>query len=342
MNILLTSAGRRTYLVNYFKQALKGTGIVHASNSILTYTLLQADKYVITPNIYDENYIDFLIKYCNKENITVIISLFDIDLPILAKHKQLFKDNNINIIVSDKDVTSICNDKWATYKFLNDIGINQPKTYIAYNDAKTAIEKREISFPVILKPRWGMGSIGIYEVEDLDELFIFYKKLSRDIFKSYLKFESNTNKNACVIIQEKINGQEYGLEILNDLEGNYVNTIAKKKIAMRSGETDIAEIVNNSIFTTTAINISKHLKHIAILDVDCFTTPENQIYVLEMNCRFGGQYPFSHLAGANIPKQIIKWIMGKPTDISLIQAKEGIIGCKDILPVIIEYSRSNQ
>ena len=36
MNILLTSAGRRTYLVEYFKEALAGHGKVYASNSIDT------------------------------------------------------------------------------------------------------------------------------------------------------------------------------------------------------------------------------------------------------------------------------------------------------------------
>ncbi len=39
MNILLTSAGRRTYMVNYFKDVLNGKGKVFASNSIYTYTL---------------------------------------------------------------------------------------------------------------------------------------------------------------------------------------------------------------------------------------------------------------------------------------------------------------
>lgn len=335
MNILLTSAGRRTYLINYFKNALKNTGLVYASNSILTYTLLQADKYVITPNIYDKSYIDFLIEYCKKENITAIISLFDIDLPILAKHKQLFKENGIDIIVSDENVTKVCNDKWSTYKFLNNIGINQAKTFKSYNEAKTAIEKKEISFPVILKPRWGMGSIGIYEAEDYDELLVFYNKLNRDIFKTYLKYESNADKDACVIIQEKINGQEYGLEIFNDLKGNYITTIAKQKLAMRSGETDIAKIVDNSDFTIIAKKISSNLKHIAVLDVDCYLLPNNKIYVLEMNCRFGGQYPFSHIAGADFPKQIIKWLMGEPTDKSCIDVQTGIIGCKELVPVIL-------
>lgn len=67
MNILLTSAGRRTYMVEYFKQALNGNGKVFASNSILTYTLEQADEFVITPNIYDDSYIAFLLDYCKKK-----------------------------------------------------------------------------------------------------------------------------------------------------------------------------------------------------------------------------------------------------------------------------------
>ena len=86
MNILLVSAGRRTYLVNYFKHALNGQGTVHASNSIMTYTLTQADEHVITPAIYSNEYVPFLIDYCKKYNIMAIISLFDIDLPLSLIH----------------------------------------------------------------------------------------------------------------------------------------------------------------------------------------------------------------------------------------------------------------
>ena len=113
MNILLTSAGRRTYLVEYFKKALGGQGKVYASNSIDTYTLHQADGYVITPTIYDKEYINFLISYCKKNRISAIISLFDIDLPVLAKHKDDFEKEGIKVVVSDYNVTQICNDKWS-------------------------------------------------------------------------------------------------------------------------------------------------------------------------------------------------------------------------------------
>ena len=126
---MLTSAGRRTYIVDYFKKALNNQGKVYASNSVMTYTLSQADKYVITPQIYDEGYVDFLLKYSKEENIDVIISLFDIDLPILSCNKQRFAEHGIKIIVSDEDIIDICNDKWKTYEFINSIGLNQPLSF---------------------------------------------------------------------------------------------------------------------------------------------------------------------------------------------------------------------
>ena len=334
MNILLTSAGRRTYLVEYFKEVLRGNGKVFASNSILTYTLTQADAYVLIPNIYDEGYISFLINFCKDNEITVVISLFDIDLPILAKNKTLFKENGISVIVSDYEVTQICNDKWLTYNFLREIGIKQSQSYINLDEAKAAVLSGTIAYPLYIKPRWGMGSIGIYKVENDLELVVLYDKLHRQIFDSYLKYESSIDENACIIIQEAIKGQEYGIEILNDLSGKYVATFAKKKIAMRSGETDIAETVDIAPFVNVAKCISTKLKHIANLDVDCFVTDSGDVYVLEMNCRFGGQYPFTHNSGVNVPRQIVDWLRGKGTNTDNVTQRIGVRSCKELVPVV--------
>lgn len=333
MNILLTSAGRRTYMVNYFKQALNGTGKVYASNSILTYTLLQADEYVLTPNIYDNSYIDFLISFCKDKSIQVIISLFDIDLPVLAKNKNAFEAAGIQLVVSSFEATSLCNDKWKTFEFLSKIGIKQSPAFIRLDESKKALLEEALNYPLFLKPRWGMGSIGIYKAETEEELNVLYKKLHREIFNTYLKYESAADADDCIIIQQAIKGQEYGIEILNDLDGNYVTTFAKKKIAMRSGETDIAETVSPKPFEAVAKKISSSIKHIALLDVDCFVTENGDIYVLEMNCRFGGQYPFTHNANVNVPLQIVKWLNNEPTDKSLITQIDGIRSCKELLPV---------
>lgn len=214
------------------------------------------------------------------------------------------------------------------------IGVRQTPSFISLAETKAAITNGIVSYPLFVKPRWGMGSIGIYKVDNEEELDVFYKKLNREIFNTYLKYESSVDVNSCIIIQQAIKGQEFGIEILNDLNGKHVATFAKKKVAMRSGETDIAETVDPKIFEDVASRISEHLRHIANLDVDCFVTDEGDIYVLEMNCRFGGQYPFTHNAGVNIPLQIIKWLDGEQTDMCILTQKNGVRSCKELVPVV--------
>lgn len=334
-NILFTSVGRRSYLVEYFKKELNGNGEVHVANSsAISPAFRVADHAVVVPLIYSKNYIPFLLDYCRNNDIKAMISLFDVDLMVLAKNKDKFKEIGVEVVVSDENVIDKCNDKWNTYNFLKDNGFEAPATYIDLNEALKDIECGKIDYPVIVKPRWGMGSIAVFEAENEEELKIFYKKVKNNIFKTYLKYESQERMEECVLIQEKIYGQEYGLDIINDLNSNYQNTIIKRKEAMRSGETDCAETEENEQLAVLGRRISEKLGHIANLDVDVFVS-EDKISVLEMNARFGGGYPFSHMAGVNLPKAIIKWINGQSAEKELFEYEAGVLVQKDIRLVLL-------
>lgn len=330
MNILITSVGRRTYMVEYFKEALGAKGEIHAANSELTYAVQLADRYVITPAIYDTSYIRSLIEYCKKNDIKAIISLFDIDLPVLSKNRSAFDEIGVKLIVSDFKFVDICNDKWKTYQFLMANHFNAPKTFLSLKSAQDAVLAGEICFPLIVKPRWGMGSIGIFEADDETEMNVFYEKTKNTISKTYLKYESAAATEESVIIQEKIDGSEYGLDVFNDLDGNFMACVPKQKIAMRAGETDIARVIKSPEFVEIGKSLSRCTGHIANLDVDFFVGKDSKCYILELNCRFGGQYPFAHLAGVNFPAAIVEMLLKNKVLVSNLQHSE-IYGYKDIL-----------
>ncbi|MBR6147693.1 MAG: ATP-grasp domain-containing protein [Lachnospiraceae bacterium] len=338
-NILVTSAGRRGYIIDYFKEVLNGNGKVHVGNSnIFSAAMSHGDRSVITPNIYDQNYVEFLLDYCMKEEIDIIVPLFDIDLPILAKNEAVFKENGVRVIVSDYDVVSVCNDKWETYQFCKNNGIFCPISFIDTDDLFVSIDKGIVSYPIIVKPRRGMGSLSVYMANNEDELRVLSRKCNEGIQNTYLKYEASDIIEKAVIYQEYIKGQEYAVDVINDLDGNYITCSVKKKIAMRAGETDCAMMVKEEMLERLSRRISLSLRHIANLDVDIMMKEDGHPFLIEMNARLGGGYPFSHLAGINLPKAIVKWIDNEEITEELSIMKYGEIYQKDISFVSISQN----
>ena len=273
MNILLTSVGRRAYIIDYLRDVYKALGLkgsIIATNSDMNTTAMSmADKAFESPLIYDEEYIPFLMDICKKEKIDILISLFDIDLMILAKNKGGFEALGVKVIVSKENIINICNDKFEMLKYLEKINMPVPKTCI---DLAEALEEADFeNNTYILKPRWGMGSLSIFEAENKRELEVLYEKAKRSIQKSYLEFESKADINRAILIQE----------------------------------TDIAKVVENNALNDIGRKIGEDLKHIGNLDMDILISGE-KAYIIDMNARFGGGYPFTHSAGVNELEAIIR------------------------------------
>lgn len=328
MNILFTCAGRRNYLINYFKEALNGKGKIFATDMQLTApALVDADVAIQVPAIYCSDYIPSLIKIIKVNKIDCVISLNDLELPILSESKKEIEATGAKVIVSSEQAIKVAFDKWETVKFLESIGIKSPKTYIDFNEAKEAIQKGELKFPLVIKPRWGSASIGIDFPETMEELELAYKLQNIRLKRTILAEASKEDIDHAILIQEKIPGKEYGMDVLNDFEGNYVGTFVREKLQMRSGETDKAISVIDARFEQVGKIIGENLKHIGNLDCDIFEH-NGELYVLELNPRFGGGYPFSHEAGNNTAAIYIEWLKGNTEIQQHSNYKEGVMFAK--------------
>lgn len=316
MNLLFTCAGRRTYLLKYFREQLGDQDKIFATDMQLNAPALSvADVKLQVPGVYESNYVDKILEICKDFEIDAVISLNDLELPILSANKDKFEKEGTKVIISSPEVIDISFDKFKTSNFIESIGLNAPKTYININDVDKDLAKGSLNFPLIIKPRWGSGSIGLEIVYTRDELLDTYEFLMKKVKNSILSTVSGDRDY--LIIQEFIEGQEYGIDIMNDLKGMNRGVSVKKKLAMRAGETDKATTVNNPELRLIGKTIAKELKHIGNLDVDVFER-NGQFYILELNPRFGGGFPFSYEAGVNFPKAIIEWIKGNEIDDSIL------------------------
>lgn len=328
MNVMLTCAGRRHYLVQFFREALKNRGRVFAGDATLEAPALQAaDESFLLPPIKHSDYFEKLLDICQHKQVGLIIPLNDLELPYLARQRDRFLKIGTIPVVSSPEVIDICFDKFATFKFLQKLGISAPKTYLSLEEARKAIVQGKISFPLVVKPRWGSASIGIEYPEDDEELELAYRFVKKLLGKSFLAEVSSSDPERCILIQERLTGQEHGLDIINDLEGSYITTFVKRKLTMRAGETDRAVTVKSEEMKKLGEKIGQNLGHIGNLDCDVIVGQEG-LCVLELNPRFGGGYPFSQMAGANIPAALIAWANGGEVDPHWLRVQENIASSK--------------
>lgn len=335
MNVLLSCAGRRGYLVRYFKEALAGRGKVVATNSIAnTPAMLAADEAVVMPPIEDPSYAARVIDVCEKREVVLLCSLFDLDLAALAPSRDRLEEVGTTAVVSTPEVVDICFDKWKTYRFGLALGLGVPKTYLTVEAALAEVAREELSFPLIVKPRWGTGSIGVVGAYDADHLRAAAHHVRRVVDHTHLSAVHSEGRDERIIIQQMLRGVEYGVDLVNDLNGEFSCCFVKQKLGMRSGETDSAVTVGDDEISEKAELISARLRHVGLLDIDIIRQ-EGQVFLLEMNPRFGGHYPFSHLAGANIPAALIAWSQGLEANPEWLRVRHGVQGFKEIVPSLV-------
>jgi carbamoyl-phosphate synthase large subunit len=328
MNVLLTCVGRRNYLVKYFQDALDGRGkVIGADSSPSAAALKDADEGCIVPAINSPDYFDILERICTERNVGLLISLNDLELPRLARERERFLRIGTIAVISSPEVVDLCFDKWRTIEFLRSIGLDSPLSFTSPAEALHVLRTGDLSFPLILKPRWGSASIGIELVENEVELSAAYQLLRSRIRRSILAEASNSDVDRSILIQEVLPGTEYGLDVINDLDGRYVATLARKKLSMRAGETDRAMTVLDRPLEELGRTIGSGLGHIGNLDCDVFVSP-NRTCVLEMNPRFGGGYPFSHVAGADLPAAMVAWATGNAAEASWFRAEPDVVAGK--------------
>ena len=294
MNILILSSGTRNKLVSYFIQEFKNKGkVVCTDCSELAPTLYDADKFYIVPRIDAPNYLDVILDICKKEEIKGVFSLIDPELSLISKNKQLFLDIDVMPFVSDFEKIEMSFDKYLFYKFCKENNFPTVQSYINIEEFQKDYSAGKIDFPVFIKPRNGSCSVNIQKIDNMQDL----------------KF--NCQKYPDLIIQEYMDGQEYGADVYIDMISKEVVSIfIKRKLLMRAGETDKSISVKNSYLLELIKSFVERAGFIGQIDIDIFEV-DGKYYFSEVNPRFGGGYPHAYECGCNFPKYMINNLMLK-------------------------------
>jgi len=248
------------------------------------------------------------------------------------------------VLINNKDVIDICQNKWKTADFLKSHSFKIPKYYIPKN--KNDIDT-SLKYPVVVKPYVNAGgSRGLYLAQNRKELAFFI-----DYTKKHGLFS---------IVQEYVGtaDEEYTVGVLHTLDGKLLGSVAMKRLVKGALSTAlmVKSYHSDEIYTISsgisqgyiddfkeirqfAENLAEKLGSTGPLNIQCRKTPDG-IYVFEINPRFSGTSSIRALCGFNEPDALIK-IHYLGVKIGPMKAKKGLI-LRDLENFYISETKSNK
>lgn len=164
---------------------------------------------VVYPDFYfkkessDEDFLKYVLKFCNENDINTIIPCSIFELEVFAKNIKFFEDNNISVFVEELKTISTFFDKLQTSEFIKKhIKSNYLHTGLLVND-----EIPKMNFPYIIKPRYGYGSKDVFLISNEID-FRGWQQCKSKKFSSYIfqEFVADTEgEYSCSVLYDNTN-----------------------------------------------------------------------------------------------------------------------------------------
>ncbi len=293
VNVLISGSGS-LYGVAIIESLLRSDlslNLVACDVSARTLGLYLAHQaYIVPPAHQEELYLTSLLNIITKENIHAIFVASSHELAFYSHHKvNIEEQTGAKVFTNVPETMNICNDKWFTVNFLKEHGFNFPVT-IRYQEDQDKIDEfiKEVQFPIVIKPRLGAGSQGLYIVNQYEDLSPLLQNKQDIILQQYLPDDCG----------------EFTTGICTGADGKILSGITLKRY-LQEGMTMSADADDFTEITDYCKEVARVLKPYGPCNFQLRLLNGNP-YIFEINPRFSSSTGMRSLLGVNEAEILIR------------------------------------
>ncbi len=335
--LIFGAGGRQTLPVckGFCEIGCKVITYCHSPRDTGALTKYKAERIVYNSKKSDHlSYYDYGMKLIKNNGYSLVVPVSDMGASYLSKHKSEIPART-RVAVNDWDTFQFAIDKAKTMKVCMDNGIPAPKTIFG-DDLEKRVNEIEFEYPVVVKPRTGMGSIGFNVIKTKDQLLQYIKQYD--------------DRNGSLLIQEYIKQgkqPQYRADLFRTKDGDFKAACVGKVTRWYplDGGSGIHII---SIHDDRIIDNCKKLLDaigwIGYANIDMVYDERNKTAkIIEINGRTGASIKIDYECGVNISQLILENEMGLPvTDMtSYDDGKQTSCFLPDLLWLIRSKDRFN-
>ena len=325
MSVFITSARSKAVL-----SAIRSIGkqkIRVVAGDVYKNSIGFCSKYCFKSFLYpspenEKIFIDSLYRVVKGEGIEVLIPGHDDTTYVISKYKELFEDI-VTVPIPDMEVLVKAYDKYKTILSAEEIGIPVPKTYHVENEKDLRKLLKEVSYPLVIKPRFqnkGYGAYGVAYVYSSKELLRIYSKIS---FNDY-------------VIQEFIPGGSEKMRMVNalfDKRSHLVAIFTAKKHRshpITGGSTTLGESIWDPKLAELGMKLLKAWRWYGLAEIEFKLDPrDGELKLIEVNPRFWTYIDLPIACGVDFPYLLYKIATGERVKFM----KKYRIGVKFVNPI---------
>jgi carbamoyl-phosphate synthase large subunit len=296
VGVLLTGVGKRYDIVSAFAQHAT---VVAADPNPLAPAQYAAHARRAVPRIDDPGYVPALEALCEEFSVGAVVPLTDLDIEVLARARA---DGRLPAFVPDPEIAAATYDKYETHLLLERLGLPSPPTVLP--------GEAVASYPVMVKPRQGSGARSIHAARDAAEA---------DFFSRYVEEP--------VMVQKLMQGPEFSIDLMSDLQGRCLNAIPRTMIESRGGESIKGTVIDDRELVELGRDVVEALGVRGPCTVQVFRDRDIGLGITDVNTRFGGAFPgpmYAALAGRTYPELIVRMAGGEPVEPHVGEFRAGL------------------
>jgi carbamoyl-phosphate synthase large subunit len=296
IGVLLTGVGKRYDIVSAFAQ--HAVTIAADPNPLAPAQYAAQHRHPV-PRIEDPGYVPALRELCERYGVGAVVPLTDLDLEVLA-HARVAGE--LPAFVPDPEIARATFDKYEAHLLLERLGLPSPPTVLPGEPID--------SYPVMVKPRQGSGARSIHRADDAN---------AAAFFVDYV--------NEPTMVQKLMDGPEFSIDVLGDLDGRCLNAIPRTMIESRGGESIKGTVIADRELIDLGALVAESLGVRGPCTIQVFRDRETGLRITDVNTRFGGAFPapmYAALPGCTYPELIVRMARGERIDPHLGSFRAGL------------------
>jgi len=288
LTVLRTAAGSPVapFVIRSLKK-VPDVRVVAVDSDPLSCGFAFADRHHVVPPVDSGEFVETLVEICRQESVDILLPDRDEELAILAAARDRFLAVKTRVVVSAPDVIRECTDRYRTFRLFRRLGVPTPETWLPEEGVPTPSRR----VPLIVKPRSGSGGGRVWKIESRADLEYTLKRV------------------ASPIVQEFVEGREYTIDTLSDLNGKFLYSSIRQRLA-----TDAGISVKGRTVVAPRISewVRRLLEGLPLVGPGCVRgiAGRDGIKFTEVNARLAGGVALSIVAGAPILTDLLRLARG--------------------------------